>query len=86
MSQEIELLKEIRESVKSPSDNIEFYKTSQLAKILGISKQNAYKLMRDPSFPAICNCGDYKVEKHALFAWTQERHSDDSNDDYECQI
>ncbi len=55
MSEQIELLKQIKESIKSPSDNIEFYKTSQLAKILGISKQNAYKLMRNPDFPAICN-------------------------------
>lgn len=81
-----DILKEIREAIKNPSDDIEFFKAPQLAKILGISKQNAYKLMRTPDFPAICNCGDYKVEKHALFNWTQSRHADDNDDDYECEM
>ena len=34
-----DILKENREAIKNPSDDIEFFKAPQLAKILGISNK-----------------------------------------------
>lgn len=53
---ELLLLKEIRDCLKNPNNDIEILKASDISRILKINMNQACNLFKRPDFPALCNC------------------------------
>ena len=64
-----------RSSEKAPDDLI-FYNTEQVAKMLGCSVPTARGIFHRRDFPALVIGKNFKVEKHAFERWCSERRSD----------
>lgn len=78
----IRQLKKLNENLEN-NHEITILKTSDVAQILKINKNQASKLFKRSDFPALTNCGDNKIEKAALYNWLQQRHADNLEEDEE---
>ena len=52
---------------------IQMYGVKELQEILGVSKNTAYDLMRQPNFPSIRIGRKYLVEYEALRRWIEKQ-------------